>query len=62
VGGAGRVLALQFAVTRLLITLVSPRGVLGGTLDVFLRDGLPGGKFRLPAQQLLGALGGFIAC
>jgi hypothetical protein len=30
-------------------------------LALVLCDGLPRGKFRLPAQQLLGALDGFIA-
>ena len=56
--GAGFIVATQLASVRLLVTLIS---ALGGTLYVLLRDAPPGGKFRLPEQQLLGALGGFIA-
>ena len=57
--GAGLVMAMQLAVTRLLVTRVRTLGALGGALHVLVRDGLPGGKFCAPAQQLLGALGGF---
>ena len=62
VRGAGLIVALQLAAARRLVTLMRARSVLSGTLHIFLRDGLPGGKFCLPAQQLLGALSGFIAC
>jgi hypothetical protein len=41
---AGFVVATQFAVARLLVALVGKLSVLGGTLHVLLRDGLPGGK------------------
>jgi len=58
VGGAGLPMAAQVALTRLLVTLVRTLGGLGGTLDVFLGDGLPGGEFGTPTKQLLGALGG----
>ena len=58
---AGLIVAIKLAAVRLLVTLMRTLGALGGTIHVLLRDGLPGGKFRLPAQQLLGALGGFVA-
>jgi len=58
VRGAGRVMAMQLALTRLLVTLMRVLGVLGGASHVFLRDGLSGGEFCPPAQQLLGASGG----
>jgi len=59
--GTGLIVALQLALARFLVALMRTLGVLGGALEVFLCDGLPRGKFGLPAQQLLGALGGFVA-
>ena len=59
--GAGLIVALQLALARLLVALMRTLGVLGGALEVFLCDCPPRGKFGLPAQQLLGALGGFVA-
>ena len=61
VSGAGLIVALQLALARLLVALMRTLGALGATLDVVLCDGLPRGKFGLPAQQFLGALGGFVA-
>jgi hypothetical protein len=43
--GAGFIVAIQFAVARLLVPLMSELGVLGGTLQIFARDGLASGKF-----------------
>jgi len=60
VRGAGLIVPLQLAAARRLITLMSACGVLGGTLHVFLCDGLPGGKFCPSTQQLVGALCGFV--
>ena len=56
---AGLIVAVQLAVARLLVTLMSSLGALGRTLHVVLRDELAGREFGLPAQQLLGALSGF---
>jgi hypothetical protein len=61
VRGAGRIVAAQLAVARVLVTLMSALGALGGTLHVVLRDDLACREFGPPAQQLLGALDGFAA-
>lgn len=59
--GAGLVMAMDRALMRCLVTLLPALGVLGGTLRVFLRDGLAGGQLFPPEQQLLGALAGLVA-
>jgi hypothetical protein len=59
-GSAGLIVAIQFAVARFLVTLLSKLGVLSGTLQVLLGDRLPGGKCLPPTQQLLGARGGLL--
>ncbi len=45
VGGAGLVVAIHRALTGRLVPLAGAVGGLGGALDVFLGDGLPGGEF-----------------
>ena len=60
-GGAGLVVAIHRALTGRLVPLVSAVGTLGGALHVFRGDDLPGGEFRSPAQQFLGASGGLIS-
>lgn len=60
VRGAGRVVPIRRALMGRLVPLVGAVGVLGGTPDVVLRDDLPGGEFRPPAQQLLRPLGGLL--
>jgi hypothetical protein len=59
-GGPGHIVALQFAVARFLVMLMSELDVLGSTLHVVVRDGLTGGKPLVPAQKLLGTAGGFV--
>jgi hypothetical protein len=44
VRSTGFIVAIQVPTARLLVTLMSKLSLLGGTLHVFLRDGLPGGK------------------
>jgi hypothetical protein len=58
--GGGLVVAIQLASVCLAVTFGSELGELRGTLDVLLRHAAPGGKFRLPTQQLLGTLGGLV--
>ncbi|SPM29022.1 Mycobacterium terramassiliense ORFan [Mycobacterium terramassiliense] len=60
VGGAGRVVPVHRALMCGLVPFAGADGVLGGPLDVLLRNGLPGGEFRAPAQQLLRPLGGLL--
>lgn len=60
VGDGGVVVTLHSAAMGLLVTLVGSLGMLGGALDVFGGDGLSGGEFLPPAQQLLGAPGGLV--
>ncbi|MCV7090353.1 hypothetical protein [Mycobacterium interjectum] len=45
VRGAGRAVPIHRALTCHLVPLVCAVGVLGGTLDVLLRNGPPGGEF-----------------
>lgn len=60
VSSSSFIVAIQLAAVRLQVTLMRKLSVLSGTLHVFLRDGLPRGKFLLPAPELLGTLGGFV--
>jgi len=60
ISGTGFVVAIQFAVARLLVPLMRELGALGGTLQIFARDRLAGGKFFAPEQEFRGAPGGFV--
>jgi hypothetical protein len=61
VRGAGLIMAKELALACVLIALLGALDGLRGALDVLLRDGLPGGEIRPPAQQLARALGGLIS-
>ncbi len=56
----GFVMATPVTLVSLEVALMRKLGALGGTLDVLLGDGFPRGELLLPAQQLIGALGGFV--
>lgn len=60
-GGGRLVVPMHRALMGRLVAFVGAVGMLGGALHVLVGDGLGGGEFRSPAQQLPGALAGFVA-
>lgn len=60
VRGAGFEVAMTLAAVGLLVALMRMLGALAGTLDVIVGDGFPGSDLPAPAQELVGAFGGFI--